>query len=102
MKRLSLKTKSLKLVGLCLLALALILPITTSAFAQSGGGYDLTWSTVDGGGATFSTGGGYSLGGSIGQPDAGTMTGAAYSLGGGFWGGVKVLFYRYVPLTLKN
>lgn len=55
------------------------------AIAQSGGGYDLTWNTVDGGGATFSAGGGYQLGGTIGQADAGTMSGGAYSLSGGIW-----------------
>ena len=41
--------------------------------AQTGGPYDLTWSTADGGGYTFSSGGNYTLGGTIGQPDAGTM-----------------------------
>jgi hypothetical protein len=35
--------------------------------AQSGGGYDLTWSTIDGGGMSFAAGGGYQLGGTAGQ-----------------------------------
>jgi LPXTG-site transpeptidase (sortase) family protein len=52
--------------------------------AQSGG-YDLSWWTVDGGGATFSTGGSYRLGGTIGQPDAGELSGGSYTLYGGFW-----------------
>lgn len=52
--------------------------------AQSGGSYDLTWNSIDGGGGT-SVGGGYSLSGTIGQPDAGTMSGGAYTLNGGFW-----------------
>ena len=51
--------------------------------------YDISWHTVDGGGATFSTGGAYSLGGTIGQPDAGSfsqpMAGGGFSLIGGFW-----------------
>jgi hypothetical protein len=55
--------------------------------AQTGGGYDLTWNTIDGGGATFSIGAGYVLGGTIGQPDAGTLAGAAFTLAGGFWQG---------------
>ena len=56
------------------------------AIAQSDGGYDLTWSSVDGGGHTWSTGGGYSLGGAIGQPDAHVpASGSGYSLQGGFW-----------------
>src|SRR6476620_2415367 len=68
--------------------MGLILLITSAAltYAQVGGGFDLVWSTVDGGGGTFSTGGGYSLGGTVGQPDAGRHTGGAFTLDGGFWG----------------
>jgi hypothetical protein len=45
----------------------------------------LDWSTIDGGGGT-STGGVYSVSGTIGQPDAGpTMTNGQYSVTGGFW-----------------
>jgi len=56
--------------------------------AQTGSGYDLTWSTIDSGGETFSTGDGYELGGAIGQADAGELTGDnGYSLTGGFWEG---------------
>ena len=47
--------------------------------------YDLGWSNVAGGGGTFSTGGAYQLGGSIGQPDAGTLAGGVYGLRGGFF-----------------
>jgi len=55
------------------------------ARALSGGGYDLTWNTYDGGGATFSAGGSFELGGTAGQPEAGEHSGGSYSLGGGFW-----------------
>jgi hypothetical protein len=52
---------------------------------------DLSWHTVDGGGAMFSTGGTYSLGGTIGQADSGSfsapMAGGTYQLVGGFWPG---------------
>jgi hypothetical protein len=59
--------------------------------AQVGGIYDLRWNTFDGGGATFSTGGIYSLGATIGQPDAGLMSGGVLTLAGGFWqGGMTV------------
>jgi hypothetical protein len=57
-----------------------------SAQAQSGGSYDLSWTTIDGGGATMS-GGSYSLDGTTGQPDAGDLVGGSYKVGGGFWGG---------------
>jgi hypothetical protein len=47
--------------------------------------------TIDGGGYAFSTGGGLSLGGTVGQPDAGTLTGGTLSLAGGFWLGGNVV-----------
>src|SRR6476659_11289254 len=47
--------------------------------------YSIDWFTIDGGGGT-STGGVYSVTGTIGQPDAGgPMTGGNYSLIDGFW-----------------
>lgn len=83
-----------------LLAVALLLAGVAVAHAQTGGPYDLTWSTVDGGGATFSTGGSYTLGGTVGQPDAGVLAGGDYTLSGGFWlGGVGEIRYRiYLPV----
>jgi hypothetical protein len=47
--------------------------------------YSINWHTIDGGGGT-STGGVYSISGTIGQPDAGgPMTNGQYSVTGGFW-----------------
>jgi hypothetical protein len=70
------KTLKLLCAGLCVTLFG-----SLSTFAQN---YDLSWFTIDGGGGT-STGGVYSLSGTIGQPDAGTMSGGNYSLTGGFW-----------------
>ena len=79
------KTNRMRVIVLSVLpAVCLLVPV--SASAQSGGDYDLSWSTIDGGGGT-STGGSYTLSGTIGQPDAGTMTGGDYALAGGFWSG---------------
>ncbi len=75
-----------------------ILYAATAAFALIGGGYDLTWNTFDGGGGT-STGGGYEVSGTIGQPDASAadaMIGGSYSLTGGFWGGISSACARTV------
>ncbi len=47
-------------------------------------GYDISWWTIDGGGDS-SSGGTYTLSGTIGQPDTGRMTGGTYTLTGGFW-----------------
>ena len=87
-----------------LLALAALLLLAGGAVvhAQTGGGYDLSWNTVDGGGAMFSTGGSYSLGGAIGQPDAGTLSGGGYTLVGGFWGGAAIQYKVFLPLVLKQ
>jgi hypothetical protein len=93
----------------------------SSARAQSGGspsallpstrlgagstGYDLTWWTMDSGGDMFSTGGSYSLGVTIGQPDASAWSGGGYALVGGFWGGsvsnALGLHRTYLPLVLR-
>ncbi|MEE9295984.1 MAG: hypothetical protein V3W34_13610 [Phycisphaerae bacterium] len=63
---------------------SLILLLAGWAFAQSGGTFDLTWNTFDGGGGR-STGGDFELSGTIGQPDAGAMASGDLTLTGGFW-----------------
>jgi hypothetical protein len=71
-------------------------------YAQAGDGYDLSWWTADSGGQTHQTGGGYTLGGTIGQPDADVLGGSGYSLAGGFWGGVAALYRVYLPVVQKD
>ena len=63
------------------LLLTLFFGGTLAATAQS---YSIDWFTIDGGGGT-STGGVYSVSGTIGQPDAGQMSGGNFTLTGGFW-----------------
>lgn len=59
-----------------------------SGWAQQ---YSIDWYKIAGGGGT-STGGVYSVSGTIGQHDAGTpMTGGNYSLTGGFWALISVV-----------
>lgn len=53
----------------------------------------IRWFTVDCGGATASAGGVWTVGGTIGQPDAGpTMTGGVFTVNGGFWTPTTVSF----------
>jgi hypothetical protein len=59
--------------------------------------YSIDWMTIDGGGGT-STGGVYSVSGTIGQPDAGTMSGGTYTLDGGFWGIIAAVQSPGAPL----
>ena len=47
--------------------------------------FDISRWTIDGGGAMRSTGGDFELSGTIGQPDARTMSGDGFDLTGGFW-----------------
>jgi hypothetical protein len=66
------------------------------------GQYSIPWHTVDGGGGA-SAGGGYSLKGTIGQPDAGTLAGGNFVVEGGFWcseiitGGAIIMHIRLNP-----
>ncbi|MCL6534322.1 MAG: hypothetical protein K6U12_13730 [Armatimonadetes bacterium] len=69
-----------------LMLCAILATLMGVACAQSGGNYDLSWWTIDGGGITFATGGSFNMGGTVGQPDASNaLTGGTYSLTGGFW-----------------
>jgi len=69
-----------------ILFLALVLPVM--GFAQT---YTVDWYKIAGGGGT-STGGTYTVTGTIGQPDAsGAMTGGNYSVTGGFWSLINVV-----------
>ena len=47
--------------------------------------FEITRSTIDGGGLMRSTGGDFELSGTIGQPDAGVLAGDNFELAGGFW-----------------
>jgi hypothetical protein len=67
---------------LCLAAFLGLALAATSAWGQP---YSIDWYTIDGGGGT-STGGVYTVSGTIGQPDAGHMSGGNYTVDGGFWG----------------
>jgi hypothetical protein len=64
----------------CLLILRCIW-LSLAASAQT---FSIDWSTIDGGGGT-STGGPYSISGTIGQPEAGAGSGGNFTVVGGFW-----------------
>jgi hypothetical protein len=64
-------------------------------------GFSLLWWTVDNGGGT-SSGSGYKLHSTFGQPDAGTLSDNTYRLRGGFWGVEFPLPRIYLPLNLRD
>src|SRR5437879_3463286 len=83
---------SLNVGAWCVLLLSACLVLLPCSTARSQT-YSIDWFTIDGGGGT-STGGVYSVSGTIGQPDAGgPMTGGNFSLVGGFWS----LFAQQTP-----
>jgi len=78
------------LAALALLVVAGSVSHSSHADSRTGGpAYAIDWHTIDTGGGT-SSGGSYTLTGTIGQHDAGgPMTGGELSLTGGFWGGAS-------------
>lgn len=81
---------------LVLIAVTQTLLSAPDAFAQ----HAMTWSTVDGGGGT-SSGGGFTMSGTIGQPDAsGPLAGGGFTLTGGFWPGATPI--NDCPADINN
>lgn len=63
----------------------LIMLIVSTCFVGHAQTFSIDWHTIDGGGGT-STGGVYSVSGTIGQPDAGgPLTNGQFTVTGGFW-----------------
>jgi len=76
------------------LFLLLLVGLPSAVDAQN---YSIDWFTIDGGGGT-STGGVYSVSGTIGQPDAGHLSGGNYTIDGGFWGIIAAIQTPGAPL----
>ena len=90
-----------------LVAFTVLCVLTTNPAWAEDGDYELSWSTIDGGGGT-SAGGTYSLSGTIGQPDAAWSASGDYELLGGFWPGEPLCtvdfyhFARFANLWLET
>ena len=76
--------------------LALVAAVLFPLIAQAQN-YSIDWSKISGGGGT-SSGGNYSLSGTIGQHDAGQMSGGNFTLDGGFWSLASVVQTPGSPL----
>ncbi len=72
-----------------LILLLVILPATAAS-----GQYELSWYTIDGGGGR-SSGGDFSVTGTIAQPDAAWSSSGDYELLGGFWTGGPLCFVDF-------
>src|ERR1051325_1350053 len=75
-----------------ILLFSLLLPILGSAQQ-----YSVDWFKIAGGGGA-STNGQYSVSGTIGQPDAGTVSGGNFTIDGGFWGIIAAVQTPGAPL----
>ncbi len=94
-------------ITVTIIAVCFAASFASLALAQTGGPYVLEWSTIDGGGGT-SSGGTYTVMGTIGQPDAAYSEGGQYELLGGFWPGEPLckvdfrLFARFADYWLET
>jgi hypothetical protein len=86
------------------MALATFVLAITAAFAQLAGpsNLEIPWETIDGGGQTYTTGGTFALGSTIGQPDANSLvlTGGTLELRGGFWPGADTVITPTCPADI--
>jgi len=73
----------------------LVLVMSLSAIAD----YEISWRTIDGGGGT-SSGGQYTLSGTIGQPDADFSGGGSYEVLGGFWTGGPLCMVNFIDFSM--
>jgi hypothetical protein len=71
-------------VGSGLLVAAAFTDTASFAEAQT---VEINRFTIDAGGDMLSDGGGFQLSGTVGQPDAGVLSGGGLTLAGGFWFG---------------
>lgn len=86
---------------LILYLIILMSVLATPVLAETSATYDLSWWTVDGGGAVGLTSGNYALSGTAGQPDASALSNGDYDLTGGFWAGILEYLRNFLPLIVK-
>jgi hypothetical protein len=89
---------------LLVLLLLLVVLLGASVVLAAPGSFNLSWWTVDGGGAVPKlSGGSYSLQGTAGQADAGLHSNGSCTLQGGYWNTSigEAELTVYLPLVLK-
>ncbi|MBK8001043.1 MAG: hypothetical protein IPK15_20620 [Verrucomicrobia bacterium] len=90
----------MKIIATRIFGFGVTLLVAATATVVSAQDYSIDWHSTDGGGGT-STGGGFSVSGTVGQPDANTqpMTNGGFSLTGGFWS-ITVVPPPAAPITI--
>jgi hypothetical protein len=74
--------------------------LTLAASVVQAQDFSIDWWTIDGG-CSSSIGGSYEVTGTVGQPDAGVMSGGPFTLQGGFWPGIIVTSTDAVTLFIQ-
>ena len=92
------KTKRILLI---LYLTILLFGLAAPVLAETAATYDLSWWTVDSGGATGLTAGSYTLSGTAGQPDAGSLSFGDYDLAGGFWAMLAEKIRSFLPMIKR-
>jgi len=69
----------------------------SNSHAQSGGQFELSWSNLGGGGGA-SGGGPFTMRGTVGQHEPGTMSNGRFQIEGGFWSGIKLVQVSGAPV----
>lgn len=85
-----------------LLSVILLMLMFVPASSAQSGDYDLSWNVIAGGGTTFSSGEGYTLGATIGQAAASSLSGGGYTLNSGFWNSALANYSLYLPIVLRG
>ena len=67
------------------MARTVLIPLIILVGFAAADDFELSRSTIDGGGAMSNSGADFELAGTIGQPDAGILSGGEFELSGGFW-----------------
>ena len=96
---------SMRNVRIAVIAVLVMLSLigVASAYSAESSGYSIAKSSIEGGVFNWSSGNNYGLGGSIGQHEAGLVTGGEYQLGGGVWPGGEPVdeTHIYLPIVVR-
>jgi hypothetical protein len=79
-----------------------LLIFTSVASAQVSPNYDLSWHVVSTGGSEGASSGQYMVYGTMSQLAIGSAVGTAYGVGQGYWYGINLGSYLYLPIIVKT
>jgi hypothetical protein len=85
---------------LWILLATLLAAVALLSGVRAAGQIAIDWSSVDAGGAR-SSGGAYAVEGTIGQADAGLLSGGRFTLTGGYWAVTLPRARIFVPVIVR-